>query len=292
MLSFAPMYCFNVSLGLCTQPTHSLHEPAVSQTVSHQSSTTAAAYCTTQVAPPATASPDKTTSNSVGDTIKRRGKPDGANTSSPRRTRTTCTRTRTRDRYGAQPSTVATPKPSPAQPLKKNPYYLKRRQFAIRSTDRHARWYDSRGGARLDAPPDSVLSPRHGDLYVHRDEARGRTQMWLYLVDGGVGAGTETYGDRRQRDTDSDSDSSSDSEMLGTGTGRGPAKRSLRPRRRGAWVDAYSDYTVHPNPGDTLQGYVLHLRDDGTPRWVKQQSAKMYASGKGRRKRLRSAMSS
>ncbi|KAI0772908.1 hypothetical protein BD413DRAFT_622494 [Trametes elegans] len=51
--------------------------------------------------------------------------------------------------------------------------------------------------------------------------------------------------------------------------------------REGAWQVVHEG-VAHPE----LDGYVLHLLDDGTPRWVKEASAQTYAAARRKRERM------
>ena len=117
-------------------------------------------------------------------------------------------------------------------------------------------------------PPHAELKPRpaHGDLFVHHHApARGKRQrVWIYEV---APPAATADGDK--------------------GGAKGGGLRLLRePRRReGVWREAF--VPGEPHPSADMDGYVLHLLDDGRPRWVKQTSADLYARRTRTRERAR-----
>ncbi|KAI9065202.1 hypothetical protein FKP32DRAFT_504059 [Trametes sanguinea] len=144
-----------------------------------------------------------------------------------------------------------------------------RQSRKIRSTKSYTTWYGpTESSGPLPAPPD-ILSPCHAFLYVHK-HARG-TQVWMF------------HSARRTAMLSSSASSASCQ-------GEGPAGVAPETRRepdaepvkgKGRWKLVYPGFP-HPD----LAGYVLHLLDDGQPRWVKEASAKTYAGGQRRRQRM------
>ncbi|KAJ8496955.1 hypothetical protein ONZ51_g777 [Trametes cubensis] len=88
-------------------------------------------------------------------------------------------------------------------------------------------------------------------------------------AEGGARGRTRT----RQRDVDADGD-------VRMPDAREQAAEEVGEEEVG-WRMVYPGH-AHPD----MEGYVLHLLDDGTPRWVKESSAKTYECGRKLRRRL------
>ncbi|RPD61618.1 hypothetical protein L226DRAFT_570332 [Lentinus tigrinus ALCF2SS1-7] len=128
--------------------------------------------------------------------------------------------------------------------------YPERRQFKIRGIDRHVIWYKTADHATLKAPPAHLLRPRQHALYVHAH--RRGIQAWMYFKDAS---------ERADRD-----------HSQGTGKGKKTERKEASEREMLArWRRTYEGQE-HPE----LDGYVLHFLQDGSPRWVRNVSAKAY----------------
>ncbi|KAI0332249.1 hypothetical protein GY45DRAFT_514092 [Cubamyces sp. BRFM 1775] len=197
-------------------------------------------------------------------------------------------------RVKAEIITNGDPNDSSSTPTKRSitlfPY---KHHTKIRGTSKHTTWYGpTESHSRLPAPP-QMLNPRHGHLYVHKH--RAGVQMWMYVcppplpaAPGGAGAsavnvsaGIAVAGARsRVRTRQSAADE--DVPMADASAGAAQATGHEEAEGEAGWRMVYPG-DAHPD----LAGYVLHLLDDGTPRWVKASSAKSYEGGRKLRNRLR-----
>ncbi|KAI1782835.1 hypothetical protein LXA43DRAFT_1103362 [Ganoderma leucocontextum] len=148
-----------------------------------------------------------------------------------------------------------------------------RRQFKIRNLKEHVRWYYTKSIRPIDAVPADLLKPRHESLYVHRFKVPFvGWQIWIYVkcaeASLRVQAAADAGGNNGNRDGN------------GNGNGGEDGERQYGEWRRVQIGDA------HPR----LKGYVLHMLDENEPRWVKEKSARDYASGKHKRARWTKSM--
>ncbi|KAH9903367.1 hypothetical protein C8Q73DRAFT_785955 [Cubamyces lactineus] len=199
-------------------------------------------------------------------------------------------------RVKAEIVTHGDPNDSSSTPTKRVITLHPHKQFRkIRGTNRLTTWYGPTESLnRLPAPP-HILSPRRGNLYVHKH--RAGVQIWMYVcpprerVDipagAAAGAGAEvgsasagTRGGVRTRQRGADADGDVRMPDAASATGEREAERVVD--EEVGWRMVFPG-DAHPD----MEGYVLHLLDDGTPRWVKASSAKSYEGGRKLRRRLR-----
>ncbi|KAH9854543.1 hypothetical protein C2E23DRAFT_726010, partial [Lenzites betulinus] len=139
---------------------------------------------------------------------------------------------------------------SPA-PKRKKKFHPEHGSHKIRGTKKWTCWYGPTQTRRPLAAPPLFLSPTRTAVYVHLHDQGA--QMWMFA------------GPRRSR--------LSGLFVPGASFAQAQAQEE-------GWQLVHPGYE-HPD----LEGYVLHLRNNNTPNWVKADSMKSYVSG--RRKRLR-----